>query len=58
MKTSNQSTQLMQSMLDLLIPPVENLAGAGGLNLEEEIHRMSTEHSKYTGVIDLSLIHI
>ena len=55
MTTSKQSTKLMQSILDLLIPPVENLAGAGGLNLEEEIHRMSTEHSKYTGVIDRSI---
>ena len=55
MKPSNQSTKLMQSMLNLLIPPVENLAGAGGLNLEEELLRMSTEHSKYTGVIDRSI---
>lgn len=55
MTTSNQSTQLMQSILDLLIPPIENLAGAGGLNLEDELHRMSTEHSKYTGVIDRSI---
>jgi len=55
MTTSDQSTQLMQSILDLLIPPIENLAGAGGLNLEDELHRMSTEHSKYTGVIDRSI---
>ena len=55
MTTSNQSTQLMQSILDLLIPPIENLAGAGGLNLEDELHRMSTEHSKFTGVIDRSI---
>ena len=55
MTTSDQSTRLMQSILDLLIPPIENLAGAGGLNLEDELHRMSTEHSKYTGVIDRSI---
>ena len=55
MTTSDQSTRLMQSLLDLLIPPIENLAGAGGLNLEDELHRMSTEHSKYTGVIDRSI---
>ena len=55
MTTSDQSTRLMQSILDLLIPPIENLAGAGGLNLENELHRMSTEHSKYTGVIDRSI---
>ena len=55
MTTSEQSSRLMQSILDLLIPPIENLAGAGGLNLEDELHRMSTEHSKYTGVIDRSI---
>ncbi len=55
MTTSDQSTRMMQSILDLLIPPIENLAGAGGLNLEDELHRMSTEHSKYTGVIDRSI---
>lgn len=55
MTTSEQSSRLLQSILDLLIPPIENLAGAGGLNLEDELHRMSTEHSKYTGVIDRSI---
>ena len=55
MTTSEQSPRLLQSILDLLIPPIENLAGAGGLNLEDELHRMSTEHSKYTGVIDRSI---
>ena len=55
MTTSKQSTKLMQSILDLLMPPVEDLAGAGGLNLGDELHRMSIEHSKYTGVIERSI---
>jgi hypothetical protein len=55
MTSPARDNTLLSSILDRIIPPVDDLAGAGGLDLESELHRMSTEHTKYTGVMEQAI---
>ncbi|MFL2664804.1 MAG: hypothetical protein ACJ0G8_02440 [Dehalococcoidia bacterium] len=38
-------------ILNIIIPPIDNLPGAGDLNLFNEITRMTSEHERYSNVI-------
>ncbi len=37
----------MRVVMDRMIPPVDNLPGAGSMGLFDEIERMSVEHARY-----------
>ena len=37
----------MRVVMDRMIPPVDDLPGAGSMGLLEEIERMSVEHDRY-----------
>ena len=49
---------LLPALLDRLIPPVDALPGAGGLDLQPELERMADQHIKYKGVIGMVLSSI
>jgi hypothetical protein len=58
MTSPTRDSTLLISVLDCLIPPIDDLAGAGGLDLESELHRMSNEHTKYEGVMPKAIDEI
>lgn len=47
----HSNPSLQTAVLDIIIEPVDDLPGAGGLRLESEIVRMSNEHHKFSGVL-------
>ncbi len=51
MTSLHPNSALQKSVLDRIIPPVADLPGAGGLGIEKELERMSTEHHKFSGIL-------
>jgi len=47
----HSNPSLQTAVLDIIIEPVDDLPGAGGLGLESELMRMSNEHHKFSGVL-------
>ena len=42
-------------ILNIIIPPIDNFPGAGDLNLINDINRMTSEHNRYSNIIEGSL---
>ena len=45
----------IEEILNIILPPIENLPGAGDLGIAKEMLRMSNEHDRYSGVIKNSM---
>lgn len=45
----------IEEILNIILPPIENLPGAGDLGIAKEMFRMSNEHDRYSGVIKNSM---
>mgnify|MGYP001263770675 FL=1 len=45
----------IEEILNIILPPIENLPGAGDLGIAKEMFRMSNEHDRYSGVIKNSI---
>jgi hypothetical protein len=58
MNLDNTFKNFLKTVMDVLIPAVDDLPGAGGLDLISELQRMSDQHNKFTGIIDHAVKYI
>ena len=58
MNLDNKLETFLTTIMDVIIPSVDDLPGAGGLDLISELKRMSDQHYKFMGIIDDAVKYI